>query len=112
MEVAESSLDEKILPLSCWIHLQVVNYLWYEIALVVLIGIVLWFVRQRRLQLHEQQLGHKLADQIRHLLKHQHIQASKLDKVSPHIAVTHVRDTLLKPPIDKKKRDRLWDNVS
>jgi hypothetical protein len=63
----------------------------------------------------EKSLARELVDKTYEILQNQQVQtqlaAANGLKVEPFIAIEHIRDTLLAPPIERQKRNRIWNMV-
>lgn len=95
------------LPWDCWLRLKAAENVY--VLLLLLLALVATGFTLRRVRKHreEQIATRQLVRQIHRLLQRQKIRSQNSNEEAS-IAVTHVRDTLLKPPMPKALRDRLW----
>jgi len=101
-------------PFMCSVKLWLSSMKWYFMGLMVTFGFILYLLRKKRQSESELKQANELVEEVYTMLKEQRFHAQQKDNVlhtEPYIAITHIRDTLLKPPINKAKRDRLWNQV-
>lgn len=104
--------EDGIKPLSCRIHIFLTEHI-FELAVLVFATAILWYIiKCFKTSAEETSLARSFVDKSYEMLQQQKIQmqlaaTNGLD-LPPYIAVEHIRDALLVPPIDRNKRNRIW----
>jgi len=102
---------QTIFPLKCAIKNKILEFKWHLLGLALFIGIILAGINKKHEADREAKYVIQIVDKVHQMLQEQAKDFQEDKRTGEYIATLHIRDTLLKPPINTAKRDRLWKKV-
>jgi hypothetical protein len=115
--------DGMILPFWCSLKWKASEYKFYILGLSLALLISIQILRQRRWTLYARQNAELLSQDVYRLLQKHKFHQQQNNSTETYIAgndfilpflcntVDHLRDTILKPSMDKATRDQIWKQV-